>query len=77
MKLKGTSPVMCQKNSEALGRVNQQVSLKESAKCEVQSKRFFGSAVALPSRKTAVSPFANRYSLPFLARQEPRPPIAD
>jgi len=29
-------------------------------------KIFFGSAQALPSRKTAVSPFANRYS-PFAA----------
>ncbi len=36
-------------------------------------RKFFGSARALPSRKNC-SPLATRYSLPFLARQEPRPP---
>jgi hypothetical protein len=35
-------------------------------------RKFFGSAGALPSRK----PLAIRYSLPFLARQEPRPPTS-
>jgi hypothetical protein len=34
--------------------------------------KFFSSAGALPSRK----PLAIRYSLPFLARQEPRPPTS-
>ena len=36
--------------------------------------KILGSAGALPSKKT--SPFATRHSPPFLARQEPRPPIS-
>jgi len=43
-----------------------------SAKCNAYSKRIFGSAIALPSKKL----FATRHSLlaAVLARQEPRPP---